>query len=231
MPYGAIDPERCARDPAGTMEVNVVSVVRLIDAAFRAGVTPVYFSTDYVFDGLKGNFRETDPLRPNTSYGAQKAAVEHWMASVPKPQLVVRLSKAVGPETGVHSVIGQWIGEIKAGRPQRCATDQIFCPASNDDIARAVIALADADQTGVWHVAGPTAISRYDFLQMLMEEIRKVDPSITIPIEACSLHDIPFLEKRPLNTSMNTEKLHTWLHWRFKPLRQLCAEAARQHFA
>jgi len=231
VPYGAIDPERCARDPAGTMAVNIVSVVRLLEDVLSAGAVPVFFSTDYVFDGVRGGYSEDDEAVPRTSYGVQKRAVELWLGTIAKPWLTVRLSKVVGLETDTHSVIGQWVSDIKAGKPQRCATDQVFCPAWVDDIARALVDLCDRRATGVWHVAGHEAFSRHDLLAMLIEEIRKVEPSIHVDLTPCSLHDLPFLEKRPLNTSMVVDRLGAALDWRFRTMRDLCREAAQRHFS
>ena len=49
VPYGGIDPEKRARDPAGTAEINVVSVIGVLRDALDAGLIPVFFSSDYVF--------------------------------------------------------------------------------------------------------------------------------------------------------------------------------------
>lgn len=229
IPYGAIDPDRCTREPAATMAVNVVSVVRIIEDALRAGVTPVFFSTDYVFKGDRGDWREDEPTQPTTSYGAQKVAVETWLKTRREPWLIVRLSKVVGPETDTHSVIGQWVNDIKAGKAMRIATDQVFSPAAATDIARALVELADGGDTGVWHVAGER-FSRYDLLQCLMTEIRRIDPSVTADITACSLTEVPFAEPRPLNTWMNVDRIKARLPWRFRTMQDVCAEAARLHF-
>ncbi len=231
VPYGAIDPERCARDPAGTMAVNVVSVVRLLKEAMDAGLTPVFFSTDYVFDGVEGGFRETDPALPGTSYGAQKRAVELWLETVHAPWLVARMSKVVGAETGTHSVIGPWVDDIKAGRTMRCAQDQVFSPAWVDDVARALIELAERGARGVYHVAGPEPKSRLALAEMFLAEVKAVDPGVRAEVVPCRLNDLPFTETRPLNTFLDVSKLAGVLDWRFRPMREVCAEAARLHFA
>ena len=53
VPFGMIDPEQCARDPAGTRTVNVDSAIRLMQDAFTAGLVPVFVSSDYVYDGSR----------------------------------------------------------------------------------------------------------------------------------------------------------------------------------
>jgi dTDP-4-dehydrorhamnose reductase len=228
---GATNPERCAREPGATRIINVANTIHLMKEAMDRSVTPVFLSTDYVFRGDAGDYRETDDAGPTTEYGRQKAEVEAWLSDSDQPWLIVRLSKVVGLELDAQSVIGQWAAEMKAGKPIRSADDQVFSPAWAKDIARALTALADAAQTGVWHMAGPEPISRYDLAKLLAGEIARVSSSARIDLSACKLNDIGFAETRPLKTWLNTEKLQAFLPWKFRPMQDLCAEAARRYFA
>jgi len=231
VPFGLVNPEQCARDPAGSAEINVESVIRVLGDALNAGLIPVFVSTDYVYDGRKIFPAEDEPQTPNTEYGRQKAAVERWLTDRNRPWLITRLSKVVSGDTTTHSVLGQWVNDIRQGRPMRSATDQIFCPASVNDIAGAMIKLAETGLNGIYHVAGPEPLSRYDLNVMLMDAIRVVDERIGTTVKPCSLRDIPFLEERPLNTSLSTQKLRTAIAWPFQSMKDLCREIARSEFA
>jgi dTDP-4-dehydrorhamnose reductase len=227
---GAANPERCAREPAETRAINVDGSVRLLEEAMRAGVMPVFLSTDYVFAGDRGGYREEDATAPTTNYGRQKAEVEAWLQQSGHSFLLTRLSKVVGVESDIHSIIGQWCAEIKAGKPIKAAIDQVFSPASAGDIAHALVDLCDAGQSGIWHVAGPEPVSRFQLAEILAGEIRKVAPSTPIDLSTCNLNDVGFAEVRPLKTWLNVDKLANFLPWRFKPMQELCHEAARLHF-
>lgn len=120
--HGTIEVEACARDPAGTAELNVSRVGRVLTRLMAAGVTPVYVSSDYVFNGTRGGWRESDPPDPQTHYGKQKLAVERLLLDAPRPSLVVRCSRVIGTEIGVRNVLGPWVEDIRAGVPMRCAT-------------------------------------------------------------------------------------------------------------
>lgn len=231
VPFGLVNPEQCARDPSGSAEINVASVVRVLDDALNAGLVPVFVSTDYVYDGRKISPAEDEPQTPNTEYGRQKTAVERWLIDRNGPWLITRLSKVVSGDTTTHSVLGQWVNDIRAGRPMRSATDQIFCPASAIDIAGAMIKLSETGLTGIYHVAGPEPLSRYDLNVLLIDAIHAVDERIRATVEPCSLRDIPFLEERPLNTSLSTQKLRTAIGWPFQSMKELCQEIARSEFA
>jgi dTDP-4-dehydrorhamnose reductase len=231
VPFGMINPEQCARDPTGTKKVNVDSVIRLMEDAFSAGLTPIFVSTDYVYDGSRALRTEDEPQLPNTEYGRQKAAVECWLGAREEPWLVTRLSKVVSGDTATHSVLGQWVNDIRNGSPMRSATDQIFSPAFVDDVAGAMIRLAEANLQGIYHVAGPQPMSRYDLNLLLAESIRAVDPRVKASVETCGLRDIPFLEQRPLNTSLSVGKLQAAIAWPFLSMADLCRAIARAEFA
>ncbi|MGE3303767.1 MAG: NAD(P)-dependent oxidoreductase, partial [Hyphomonadaceae bacterium] len=213
-PYGAINPEAIARDPARFAAINVAGMIGVLKDALDAGLKPVFFSTDYVFDGAHGGWTEEDAPRPLTAYGAQKLAVEAWLATVGAPWLTVRLSKLVSGDRDTHSVLGQWVNDFFEGRPQRCAADQIFSPTFVDDAAGAVVALCDAGAQGLFHVAAPEALSRLDLLNLLYDAAREHRDDLVIEITPCRLHDLNFAEKRPLNTALSSEKLRRTIDWR-----------------
>jgi dTDP-4-dehydrorhamnose reductase len=228
--HGAIDTEACARDPAGTAAINVEGVWRVLTGLMDAGIKPVYVSTEYVFDGSRGDWRETDVPVPSTQYGIQKLEVERRLSADPRPSLTVRLSRVVGIEAGIHSVLGPWAQEIRAGKTMRCATDQIFSPAWVDDIAGALTALAGSGASGLYHLGGPRPFSRIELVRLLLSKIQDIQPSVTADIVPCSLHDLPFSEKRPLNTSIAIDKVQAVIDWRFKPMDVICADVARFYF-
>jgi dTDP-4-dehydrorhamnose reductase len=228
--YGAINPEFCARDPEGSARINVQSVIEAMTDLIEAGVTPVFLSTDYVFDGTRGGRSEDEATCPTTQYGIQKAAVEDWLRSQTAPWIIVRASKLVGGERDTHSVLGQWINDIEAGREMRCADDQIFSPALVDDVARAIVALADSNAAGIFHVAGDEAMSRYALAHLLVEAVRRRRPALDIRLSAAKLREFPFLETRPLNTSLSTAKLQALNIARFRPMAELCETIAGEYY-
>jgi len=228
--HGNIEVEACARDPAGTAELNVTQVGHVLTRLMAAGVTPVYVSSDYVFDGTRGGWRESDPPDPQTQYGKQKLAVERLLLEAPKPSLVVRCSRVIGADIGVRNVLGPWVEEIRASATMRCATDQVFSPIAVDDVAGILAELAGAQATGLYHLGGPKPLSRIDLLRLLLASIQAVDADARVDVVPCSLHDLPFLEKRPLDTSLNVEKLQATIDWDFLPMTTLCETVAARYF-
>ena len=231
VPFGISNPEACAIDPEGTRRINVDGAIRLMQDAFSAGIVPIYVSTDYVYDGAKALRTEDEPQVPITEYGRHKAAVERWLATRSEPWLVARLSKVVSGDTARRSVLGEWINDLRNGRVMRSATDQIFSPAFVDDIAGAMVKLAETGLQGIFHLAGPEPMSRYQLNRLLVDSIEAIDPRVKTSLDACSLRDIPFREQRPLNTSLSIGKLQAAIAWRFVSMSDLCRTIARAEFS
>ncbi|MDO8289817.1 MAG: sugar nucleotide-binding protein [Parvibaculum sp.] len=229
--YGVINPELCARDPERSAHINVSSVIRVLSDAMDADLIPIFLSTDYVFDGTKGSRNETELPCPTTQYGRQKVAVENWLQSTGKHWIIARASKLVSGALNTHSVLGQWVNDIKAGQEMRCASDQIFSPALVDDAAAAILHLANTNSAGIFHVAGEQALSRFALAETLVNAVHRVAPDLSINLKRAKLADFPFLETRPLNTSLSTEKLRALSPPPFRSMESLCAEIARINFS
>ena len=123
-------------------------------AAERAGSRLVHLSTDLVFDGEHAPYTEDDEARPVSAYGRAKLEAEGLVHG-----LVVRTSLLYG-KPGPQEALAARLGAT-------FYTDEIRCPIRVDDLAAALLELAATDLTGILHVAGPDAVSRYDFAVLL----------------------------------------------------------------
>lgn len=226
MLHGVINPELCARDWEATAPINVDGVIQLARDCFARGLTPVYFSTDYVFPGDRGFWSETDSTGPKTAYGRQKAMVEAWLQEQSDPWLAVRLSKVVSDQLEPQNILAEWVRNIRHGETMRCAHDQVLSPLSAEDAAGAAVRLAEIGATGLFNVAGPEAFTRLALLHLLAAHVVAAEPAARPQITPCRLSDLPFSEARPLDTSLNIEKLQRTTAWRFTPMAQLCANLA-----
>ena len=112
----------------------------------------------------------------------------------------------------------------------RCAVDQIFSPAHVNDTALSMKDLVAVGARGVFNVAGPESVSRYDLAKMLLDAIRPYSPDSLAELIAINLAEIPFYEARPLNTSLDASKLHSAIQRRFRSLESVCKEIAEHNF-
>jgi dTDP-4-dehydrorhamnose reductase len=224
--HGNANPDFCARHPELTRQANVVGMKRLVRETWEIGALPVYMSTDYVFDGTRGLRTENEPRCPTTEYGRQKAEIEEWLEESGQQFLVCRSSKIISGDRDTHSVLGQWLNELEAGKLLRCAVDQIFSPAHVNDTALSMRDLVAVGARGLFNVAGPEPVSRYDLAKMLLEANLPYSPGSLSKLVAINLADIPFYDPRPLNTSLDVSKLDGAIHRRFRSLSEICKEIA-----
>jgi len=230
VPFGSIDMEGCARDPVATARTNVTAVTAVLEAGRRAGLKLVYVSTDYVFDGTRANWSEEDLPQPRMAYGAQKLEVERWLAAHADDALICRLSKVLSAKLEPENMLAGWAGALRRGEELRIATDQYFSPAAVGDLASAMIALAGQGARGLFHVAGPERLSRFELFERFAAAAVKVDPTLRPRAEGCSLHEFGFLERRPLDTSLATRKLAQASSVHFRSLDAICEALARFAF-
>lgn len=195
------DVDGCERDPARAKAVNGVATGALAQAARGAGARFCCISTDYVFDGEKGNYREGDAPNPIQAYGRSKLEGERLARSVLPDCLVARASAVFAP--GKRNFVTWLLGELRQGRPVRIVRDQRLSPTLADDLASQVLALVEAGEAGVFHTAGATQLSR---LQAAYEvaDAERLDRTLITPVASAQLG---WLAKRPADTTLDVAKV------------------------
>lgn len=129
-------------------------------AAHRSGSRLVHLSTDLVFDGEQGApYAEVAEPRPLLDYGAAKLEAECLVTQAHPGALLVRTSLLYGKPGPQEALALRDDVELY--------TDEIRCPTLVDELAAALLELAELDVFGPLHVAAPDAISRYEFARLL----------------------------------------------------------------
>jgi dTDP-4-dehydrorhamnose reductase len=141
---------------------NVDGTANVAEAAASAGARLVHLSTDLVFDGRRGPYREDDPVNPVLDYGRSKAAAERAVVAAHPGAVLVRTSLIYGgEELSGHE---RRILEVADGRADLAFfTDELRCPVRVADLAGALLALVSSDVAGLLHLAGADGVSRYEF--------------------------------------------------------------------
>lgn len=208
----------CEREPELSRRVNLEGPLQLLRSLCPKGVRAIVFSTDYVFDGLQAPYTESAAPSPCNHYGAQKAALESALLSeFPTQVLILRLSKVYEPLPSSPTLLGEMLQNLRQGRPLRVATDQRLNPVACSDVLSAATALIRAGQSGLWNLAGPEPISRWQLALKLAERL-KLDRQLIQPIRLRDLQE-PFV--RPADTVLNIDRLRATLpNWRPLSLEQ-----------
>lgn len=160
--------------------VNHGGTANVACAAAAVGARLIHLSTDLVFDGRKGCYVEEDEPSPLTPYGRSKALAEAAVRASGAAVMIVRTSLIYGWRPQLDRQSRWLIEDARAGRPLRLFTDELRCPIWVESLAAAVVELAGRETTGVLHVAGAQALSRYEFGVRLLR-FYGVDPAAVIP--------------------------------------------------
>lgn len=225
--FGETNIDRCARNLDETTALNVDATCRLIDWLVGEGITPVFTSSDMVFDGEKGGYDEAELAAPVLIYGRQKIAVEKYLVALGQPYLIVRYSKIVSSHPDRPNELLNWYQAIQSGRLIRCAADQWFSALDIEDAVTGLLALTRKNHTGLYHLGGPKRINRLELFSMLLAALRRHRPEIQANLEECSIRDFTeFAEPRPYDISMISDKLFEATGFRARPLEETCEALA-----
>lgn len=184
-------------------EVNVDATKRLLIASARKAAKIFYISTDYVFDGRRGLYREDDTPAPINYYGLTKLLGEEITRSL--GGTVIRTSAIFGPGPGRPNFAQVLYENLLRGESVIAATDQYLSPTYNIYIAEAITWLLKAEKDiEVIHIAGPR-LSRYRYA-LLVTEFMNISSSLVKPT---TINKIPYKAPRPRDSSLDNSKAVT----------------------
>ena len=166
---GWTDVDGAEGNPDAAYQANALGALHVAAACAAVGAWMVHFSSDFVFDGEKGNaYDEFDAVNPISVYGRTKEAGERFVRqTLPDRHIIVRTAYVFGP-TGRNIVKN--IATAAHARPVlRFVEDQIVTPTHTADLARVAIRLLVEDPLpGTYHVASSTACSLLEFARAVV---------------------------------------------------------------
>jgi dTDP-4-dehydrorhamnose reductase len=167
----------------GTSIINIRGSTQVLRLCEMFESKLVFYSSSYVFDGKKESpyTTEDEPL-PLQQYGKQKLTMENLISSSELEYLIIRTVGVFGVERKKKNFAKQVISSVFAGKEVFAPTDQFMNPISSEDLAEISIQLAKKT-TGLFHVAGDTCISKYEFARRIAGYFRKEDKVIPVTTE------------------------------------------------
>ncbi|HLV44894.1 MAG TPA: SDR family oxidoreductase [Aggregatilineales bacterium] len=192
----------------------------VLQAARQTGARLIALSTDMVFDGSAAPYAEHAPPAPTSDYGRVKAENDALFLSSHDDCLVVRTS-LVYDFTSDNWQCGWMLRKIAAGEKVGLFVDETRSAIWVENLAAALIELADRPETGLLNVAGPQAVSRWALGCALLEALGYDPQSVAEPVEAASA-----APERPRDLTLSVERASALLD---TPLLSL-HEARRQAY-
>ncbi|CAN5555883.1 dTDP-4-dehydrorhamnose reductase [soil metagenome] len=196
--------DECEQNPIKAWEINVTATRFLVEAAKQINAFMIFVSTDFVFDGIHGPYKETDEVNPVSYYGSTKVAAEKAVAESGMPYAIVRTCLLYGNILfGTRSNVISWVKEnLEQGQKIKVVSDQWRTPTYIEDLAKGILLIADKKVTGLFHISGKDFLSPYD-MAMATAEYLHLDASLIEKVDA-SVFTQP--AKRPATTGFVIEK-------------------------
>lgn len=194
----------CQAKPELAWKLNVEVTRHLAELA--AEIPLIFFSSDVVFDGRRGNYVESDPPNPLSVYAETKVAAEQIVLANPK-HTVIRTSLNGGTSpTGDRGFNEEMRRAWTAGKTLNLFTDEFRCPIPAVTTAQAVWELARQHKPGLYHLAGAERLSRWQIGQLIATHWPRLNPKI----QPASLGDYQGPPRSP-DTSLNCGKIQKLL--------------------
>jgi dTDP-4-dehydrorhamnose reductase len=175
----------CERDPIGCWAHNVTAIRFLLDALQLVRPYFIFLSTDFVFDGEAGPYKETDWPQPVNYYGSSKVAGEKAVLASGLCAAIVRTCLVYGNIAGGsrHHFTGWVKDSLRAGTVIRVVDDQWRTPTFVEDLAGGILLLIHKHAEGIFHVAGPEWLTPYQ-MALQTANYHKLDTEKIIRVTA-----------------------------------------------
>ncbi len=207
--YTAVD--RAETDRAAAFSVNAAAAGMLAATCAAAGVPLVHVSTDYVFDGTATRpYREDAPLCPLGVYGASKAAGEAAVRAANPAAIIVRTSWVFSQDQ--PSFVRTMVRLARERPVLRVVDDQVGCPTFANDLADALLALAERavrgdDLDGVYHACNAGPVTWCGFARAIVAAARTHGPLACTDVVGISTAEYPTPAARPAYSVLDTTRL------------------------
>ena len=193
--------DACELNPQLAGEINVAGLEHICDS-FKGKI--IHLSTDYVFDGTSGPYKEDDPLNPISIYGKTKLASEHILLEEDIKNLVIRgnVLYDYSPHTSA-SFLNWVVSSLKDNQEIKVVEDQFNNPTWTRSMSDIIELSIENDLEGIVHWGDSTHITRYEFAKLIAKKF-SLNESLIKPVLTSELNQPA---RRPLQSGLSTEKL------------------------
>ena len=186
------------REETYTLHVKISEKITTICSKINSKI--VFLSTDYVFDGKKGNYAENDKPNPINYYGHTKDLAEKIILKN-ENNLVLRTAMVYGLSSKVRFL--RYVIENLKKDQEINTYDDIFNSATLlDDLTNGISKAIELDASGIYHIVGSSCVSRFDFAKTVAK-VFDFNENLVKPV---SILSAKLKAQRPINPCLNNSK-------------------------
>lgn len=152
----------CEAHPDYAYQTNAVGTLNVARACRLIGARLIYISTDLVFSGIEGGYKETDIPQPTLIYGKTKLQGEEFALRELNDVAICRSAGIYGKGS---PLLGWLSSQLNAGQVVEGFTDVVNTPTYAYNLGEMVEVILAKELTGIFHTVGRQRLSRYQFFQ------------------------------------------------------------------
>lgn len=201
-----------ANDPHHAELINVFATQAIADWCGQNKARLIYFSTDFVFDGTRTDWKEEDPTHPLSWYGKTKVRSEEIVRNSIDDHVIIRPILVYGAASELGRLNFPLMVEAKLtkGEKLNITEDQLRMPTYVLDIALAVKTLINHSFCGTLHLAGPELLNVMEFA-LKSAEVIGLPTDLLNPVKTEDMH---FSGTRPKVSGFDTSLARSVLNWK-----------------
>ena len=201
---GAISkPDVCEQNKELAFLSNVTGTIYLLKEAAKLKAHFIFVSTDFVFSGEKGFYKEDDERVPVNYYGQTKLLAEDEVMQYPYDWSIVRTVLVYGKSfTGRDNIVTNTAKALQEGRSLKIFDDQVRTPTYVEDLVSGMVAMVEKGAQAIYHLSGEDVRTPY---QIAVEtgKYLGLDTSLITPVKAEEFYQPA---KRPPRTIFDISK-------------------------
>jgi len=209
------------KNPTIAYKINSDSAKNIAKICNKLGIYMIHISTDSVFDGQTGMYKENDKVNPLNIYTKSKALAENYVQDNAKNSVIVR-TNFYGFDKKNKWFFNWIINSLSLGKKITGFTDLIFNPLEISNLSNLLIELTTIKHEGILHLSSNDFLSKYDFI-MKVASVFNFDKNLIIKGNSS------FPVKRPKNTTLDNSISKRILKTPITPL-DLCLKNIKLNF-
>ncbi len=205
----------CELNKSDTEMLHVEVTEKICKLCENIGTKQIFLSSDYVFDGEKGNYSEDDVPNPINYYGLSKLKAEQLILKNPI-NTVIRTSVIYDWDYRAR-FFNSVIKNLQNNQEINATTDVYNSVTFLDNLVESIFKVITLNQNGIFHVVDSTCVNRFEFAEMIAK-IFRLDKNL---IKTVSVQDEPKnIAKRPKNACLNNSKAKKELGLNFNTIEE-----------
>jgi len=198
----------CEKEKTSASEINTKATEIIAKECSKLNSFLVYVSTDYVFDGNFGMYKEDDVANPLGFYGKSKLEGEKAVQNFSTNWCIARTSTPFGLHPTKKSFPMWVIENLQKQKQIDVLIDQFTSPTYIPNLSRMLIEISERRITGVIHAAGASKISRYQMASMVSDKLN-LDGTL---LKQISINKMKWVAQRPKDSSLDVSRASSILN-------------------